>query len=301
MITKPDLSYVALITKDTAAASRLLGGVLGLPMTMLHTGAGQVPVFSVGQSALGLFAPGDPYLDGETRTGVHHIGLHYAGQPPDLPLVGGSRHALGGSDRQGFDPAATAGVRCFATGVLEIARSTPDLIERIDHLGIASADNATATDIFTRAMGLPIESQQTDIEVETAIESFTSDRYGVVYHSRAPRVVGGLRVAFLTAGDCELEFLQNFDASHSAAMQHGAAGNTRQDQGAITKFIVSRGAGLHHVALKSRDIDATLAAVARSGAAVIDQVGRPGSRRALIGFIHPSSFGGVLFHVVQRD
>lgn len=301
MITKPELSYVALITKDTAAASRLLGDVLGLPRTMLDTGMSEVPIFAVGQSALVLFAPGDPYLDGETRTGVHHIGLHYAGQPPDIPLVGGSRHALGGGVRQGFDPTATAGVRCFVTGALNIARGTPDLIERIDHLGIASADNFTAIDIFARAMGLPVESQQTDMEVETAIESFTSDRYGVVYHARAPRVVGGLRVAFLTAGDCELEFLQNFDASHGAAMQHGAAGNTRQDQGAITKFIASRGAGLHHVALKSRDIDATLTAVARSGAAVIDNVGRPGSRRALIGFIHPSSFGGVLFHVVQRD
>ena len=118
---------------------------------------------------------------------------------------------------------------------------------------------------------------------------------------RAPRVAGGLRVAFLTTGDCELEFLQNFDPAHGARLDHGASGNTRQDQGAITKFIGSRGAGLHHVALKSPDINATLAVLASSGATMIDQVGRPGSRRALIGFAHPRSFGGILFHVVQRD
>jgi hypothetical protein len=29
--------------------------------------------------------------------------------------------------------------------------------------------------------------------------------------------------------------------------------------------------------------------------------GRPGSRRALIGFIHPSALGGVLVHFVQRE
>ena len=301
MIAKPNLSYVALVTKDVAAAGRLLGDVLGLPKTMLDAGPAQVPVFAVGQSALALFAPGDTYLDGETRTGVHHIGLDYAGQPPDIATLGGPRPALGEGARQALDPAATAGVRCFVTGPLNVASGTPGLIERIDHLGIASADNSAAVDVFAHRMGLPIESQQTDMEVETAIESFTSDRYGVVYHSRPPRVAGGLRVAFLTTGDCELEFLQNFDASHGAMMQQGAAGNTRQDQGAITKFIATRGAGLHHVALKSRDINATLAAVERSGAAVIDHVGRPGSRRALIGFIHPSSFGGVLFHVVQRD
>jgi hypothetical protein len=150
-------------------------------------------------------------------------------------------------------------------------------------------------------MGLPVESQQTDMEVETAIERFTSDKYGVVYHSRVPRVVGGLRVAFLTAGDCELEFLKNFDPSHGAELRHGAAGNTRQDQGAITKFIAAYGAGLHHVALKTHDIDVTLAAMERAGARMIDRTGRPGSRRARIGFVHPTSFGGVLVHFVERD
>ena len=110
-----------------------------------------------------------------------------------------------------------------------------------------------------------------------------------------------LRVAFLTAGDCELEFLQNFDPSHGAELQHSAAGTTRQDQGAITRYIAAHGAGLHHVALKTPDIDATLTALGAAGARLIDRVGRPGSRRARIGFIHPGSFGGVLFHLVQRE
>lgn len=197
--------------------------------------------------------------------------------------------------------AETVGVRTFLTGPLDIARGGGSLIERIDHVGIASADNQAAIDVFSGRMELPVESQQTDVEVEAAIESFTSDKYGVVYHSRAPRLVGGLRVAFLTAGDCELEFLRNFDPSHRPELRHGAAGNTRQDQGAITKFIASVGAGLHHVALKTPDIDATLAALERSGARMIDRVGRPGSRRGRIGFVHPGSFGGVLFHLVQRD
>ena len=300
-MTAPGLSYVALISSDVGAAQHLLGEVLGLSRTTLRAGQADVPVFAVGRSALALFAPGDAYVEGATRTGVHHIGLDYGGQPPGIATLGGASPALGGGERQALDPAATAGVRCFLTGALDLPQGAPAPIERIDHLGIASADNPAAVDIFARRMGLPIESQQTDMEVETAVESFTSDKYGVVYHARPPRVLGGLRVAFLTAGDCELEFLQNFDPSHGAAMQAGAAGNTRQDQGAITKFIAARGAGLHHVALKSPDINATLARLQGAGAAVIDRTGRPGSRRALIGFIHPASFGGVLFHVVQRD
>jgi hypothetical protein len=43
-----------------------------------------------------------------------------------------------------------------------------------------------------------------------------------------------------------------------------------------------------------------LAALERAGHTLIDRVGRPGSRRARIGFIHPSSFGGVLMHLVER-
>lgn len=79
-------------------------------------------------------------------------------------------------------------------------------------------------------------------------------------------------------------------------------GTTRQDQGAIGRFIAARGPGLHHLALKVADIDATLAALARAGRRLIDPVGRPGSRRARIGFIHPGGgFHGLLVHLVQRE
>ena len=289
----PKLSYVALISRDIQAACHVLKTVLGLPLTYCPTEDGEVPVFTVGQSALALFAPGDSFVDSSTRTGVHHIGLDYG-----EPIRGEGRPGLGAQARTPLDD--TVGVRTFITGELRLPRHDPGVIERIDHLGIASADNQAAIAVFSDRLGLPVESQQTDIEVETAIESFTSDKYGVVYHNRPPRVIGGLRVAFLTAGDCELEFLQNFDPSHGADLRHGSAGNTRQDQGAITKYIAAHGPGLHHVALKTPDIDAALGLLDAAGVRLIDLTGRPGSRRARIGFIHPSSFGGVLFHLVQR-
>jgi catechol 2,3-dioxygenase-like lactoylglutathione lyase family enzyme len=297
-MTEPKLSYVALISRDVAGASRLLGDVLGLRRSVCATEDGDVPVFAAGRAALALFAPGDRFVDGETRTGVHHIGLDFDGL---APVAGAARPGFGGGVRRVLPVTETAGVRVFLASPLEIARDGGSLIERIDHLGIASADNRAAIALFNGRLGLPVESQQTDVEVETALESFSSDKYGVVYHSRAPRVVGGLRVAFLTAGDCELEFLQNFDPSHGTELGHGTAGTTRQDQGAITRFIATQGAGLHHVALKTPDIDGALAALERAGARMIDRIGRPGSRRARIGFVHPSSFGGVLFHLVQRD
>jgi methylmalonyl-CoA/ethylmalonyl-CoA epimerase len=74
----------------------------------------------------------------------------------------------------------------------------------------------------------------------------------------------------------------------------------RIDQGAIARFVASQGRGLHHVAVKSPDIDALLGSMAAAGLPMIDTRGRPGSRRALIGFPHPRALGGVLMHLVQR-
>jgi catechol 2,3-dioxygenase-like lactoylglutathione lyase family enzyme len=308
MSLAPKLSYVALISRDVPAAAKVLGDVLGLARTECSIEKRSIPVFAVGDASLALFESGDPFVQGEERAGLHHIGLTVADldeASKELQRTGISvSNATAGfaeTRRVALDPQGTVGVRTFLVEPFKIKRSSSRWIERIDHLGIASASNQDAITAFTGKIGLPTESQQTDMEIETAIESFTSDKYGVVYHSRSPRVLGGLRVAFLTAGDCELEFLQNFDPSHGAEISHGASGNTRQDQGAITRYIETRGQGLHHIALKSPDINGTLTALGEAGCTMIDLKGRPGSRRALIGFIHPRTFGGVLFHVVQRD
>ena len=112
--------------------------------------------------------------------------------------------------------------------------------------------------------------------------------------------MGGLRVLFVSIGDCELEFLQEFDPHQDRQIEYGHAGTTMQDQGAIGRFVSKRGRGLHHIALKTPDIDSTLAYLTERGRTTIDQVGRPGSRRARIGFLHPKALGGILLHFVER-
>ena len=209
-------------------------------------------------------------------------------------------HDVNGNPQTLLDRVATLGVRTRLGARLDIPNGSGGPVERIDHLGIASADNRAAVELFSERMGFAVESQQTDLEVRTVVESFTSDKYGVVYQNRPPEVVGGLRVTFITAGDCELEFLQNLDPEHEAEIEHGRAGTTKQDQGAITRYIERRGAGLHHLALKTGDIDRTLSALANAGLRMIDQTGRPGSRRARIGFVHPAALGGILLHLVER-
>ena len=266
------------------------------------------PTLQVGRCAINLLPVGEGLTDDMNRPGLHHLGL----RTDDLDATVSAATAagfdtshldvgIGGKPAVALNAAQLGGIRAYLIEAAAPPDCQADAIERIDHIGVASADNAPVLDTFCRRLGFALESQQTDLEVGTAVESFSSDKYGVVRHSRPAEPVGGLRVAFVTVGDCELEFLQNFDPAHDGIVDHGARGTTRQDQGAISRYIASRGAGLHHLALKVRDIDGLLTHLAGAGYEVIDPVGRPGSRRARIGFIHPRSLGGILVHFVERS
>lgn len=304
------LAYVALAVTDVEITANVLEHRFGLGRRDARTPQGRsAPMFGVGESMLAVFASDDPFLGEGANPGVHHIAIA-AAEPEQLVDTLGiaKRKTLAGPGLDGgremrLDAAATCGVRTRFCQALEPVSGGGDLIQRIDHVGVASADNGAATDFFASQLGLTIESTQTDLEVHTAMESFTSDRYGVVYHNRPPQVIGGLRVTFITIGDCELEFLepvaQTGDVQFRDASGPGP-GNTRGDKSAIGRHMDRHGPGLHHLALKIADIDATLAAFSQQGLSMIDVRGRPGSRRARIGFIHPRSLSGVLVHLVER-
>ena len=305
----PNLAYVALALTDVARVADVFERVLGLSPVKHCAGDTTVPLFSVGKTSLALFAADDPFLGGDAVPGVHHIALA-ADDPIELTRSAGisiedlGPSGLDGADRVALQTDETCGVRVHVTSAIAHA-STGEMVERLDHLGIACSDNAAASGVFHDRFGFPVESTQTDIEVHVAMESFTSDKYGVVHHTRSPRTMAGLRVKFITIGDCELEFLQPFDPQPLSAPDHGSSppgpGNTGGDKGVIGRYIARRGPGLHHLALKTPDIDAVLGMLADAGLDMIDTVGRPGSRRARIGFLHPRSLGGLLLHFVQRD
>jgi len=296
----PRLAYLALFLRDTSDVAQVLEASLKLPRVDGEFGPGQRnPAFIVGETALVLYDVDDPSLGEGAQPGLHHAGFDVS-DPAGWAARAGVRSRILDDGAVAVEPEDTRGLR---VRLCRIPRREPvvgSLVERIDHVGVASADNRAAIELFSGRWGFPVESQQTDLEVRTVIESFTSDKYGVVYRSRPPEPVGGLRVAFVTVGDCEFEFLQNFDPSHAAVLNHGQPGTTKQDQGAITRFIERRGAGLHHLALKTPDIDRVLGILADSGLRMIDTVGRPGSRRARIGFVHPAALGGLLLHFVER-
>jgi len=298
------IAYVALVSSDPAAAADVCERHFGLPRADLPSPAGTVPVFALGRGALALFPPGHPLVGDAERPCVHHIGLAVSDLDAAAERAGTQSvpaTGLGGRPIRRFPREAANGVRVVLTEPLGLTPRSGGPVERLDHVGVASRDVGEDEALFSGRLGFPVESRQTDMEVSMAVESFTSDKYGVVYHTRPPEPVGGLRVTFITVGDCELEFLANFDPRQAGEVDHGRAGTTRQDQGAIARYVASRGRGLHHFALKVRDIDALLSGMAAAGLPMIDTRGRPGSRRARIGFPHPRALGGVLMHAVQRE
>ena len=61
---------------------------------------------------------------------------------------------------------------------------------------------------------------------------------------------------------------------------------TREDS-PVAKYLANKGEGLHHVAYRVDDCAHALDAVKASGARVIDEAPRPGSRGTTVAFIHP--------------
>ncbi len=74
-----------------------------------------------------------------------------------------------------------------------------------------------------------------------------------------------------------------------------------RDDSPVAKYLAKNGEGLHHVAYRVENCAETLDAVKASGARVIDEVPRPGSRGTIVAFVHPKSSFGTLIELVQES
>jgi methylmalonyl-CoA epimerase len=92
-----------------------------------------------------------------------------------------------------------------------------------------------------------------------------------------------VRVAMLPAGEARIELLEPTAADSP-----------------IAKFLAKRGAGLHHVALKTNDLEGAVERLKREGARLVTdeiQIGAEGYRYV---FVHPKSAGGVLLELIEE-
>lgn len=93
-----------------------------------------------------------------------------------------------------------------------------------------------------------------------------------------------VRVAMLPIGETRIELLEP----------------TSEDS-PISKFLVKRGGGIHHIAVEVDDIKAALSQLKAKGMRLIDESPRIGAEGCLVAFVHPASAGGVLLELVQTN
>ena len=69
----------------------------------------------------------------------------------------------------------------------------------------------------------------------------------------------------------------------------------------IAKYIEKNGEGIHHIALRTPDIEGAIAGVLDADLRMIDAQPRAGAGGAEIAFVHPKSTGGVLLEFCKRS
>jgi methylmalonyl-CoA/ethylmalonyl-CoA epimerase len=126
----------------------------------------------------------------------------------------------------------------------------------LDHIGIAvrSIDEA---EIYT-ALGLAIDEIE---RVQTQ----------------------GVKAAFLSVGDANLELLEPLSADSPVA-----------------KFIEKRGEGIHHICLRVDNIEEHLARLKARGFRLINEAPVPGAHGCRVAFLHPAAGNGVLIELSEK-
>jgi methylmalonyl-CoA/ethylmalonyl-CoA epimerase len=118
-------------------------------------------------------------------------------------------------------------------------------------------------------------------EIDAALPYYTSVlKLALVHRETVPEQ--GVEAALLDIGDSHIELVAPLGPETGVA-----------------KFLAKRGSGLHHLAYRVEDIDATLATLAAEGTRLIDASPRIGIRGSKVAFLHPASTGGVLTEIVQ--
>lgn len=134
------------------------------------------------------------------------------------------------------------------------------MFTRIDHVGVAVADLAAATEFYARTFGLRAVHEEANEEQ-------------------------GVREAMLAVGNGEsrLQLLAPL----------------RPDS-PIARFLDRRGPGIQHLAYEVDDVRAAARVLAERGMRLLYDEPRRGTAGSLVNFVHPADAGGILVELVQH-
>ena len=306
---RAELGLVVLSAHDVDSVVRFFRDALAMPLSSRELGDGLKPVFTLGQLELAVLRVGDPYLDTPGVSGIDHVrfdvpdvaefakanGLKVSASTPgrdephylslDMRSTCNVSIRLSNAPGEGLD----AGNEPAGAGVVA-AQQSPRA-----RLYVATDAPPALEQVFIHKLGCKVLQRQTAVTVKQVTESFVSDKYGAVVHSRPPAIDGGVSTIHLDAGRCQLALLSKYEAVPAVPNRAGDRGNL----GAQNRELVDKGtgglsSGTTFLCLLVSNLEAELARLEAAGWRVSDQPTNAGDWAAPARFIDPAHFGGGL-------
>src|SRR5690606_11032356 len=125
-------------------------------------------------------------------------------------------------------------------------------------------------------IGIAVHSIEKSLPFYTEVLKFTYIKSETVEKQ-------GVKVAFIDAHNCKIELLEPIN-------QHSP----------VYRFLQKRGEGIHHIALKTDQIQEKIEQLQNGGIRMIDTEPKKGANGADIAFLHPSSTFGVLWELCHK-
>jgi methylmalonyl-CoA/ethylmalonyl-CoA epimerase len=118
-------------------------------------------------------------------------------------------------------------------------------------------------------------------DMDTAL-AFYRDALGLEMTERREVPEEGVEIAFLPAGEGEIELLEPLN-----------------EESSVANFLEKRGEGLHHVCLAVEDIEAAMVQLKAAGARLLSKEPRVDVHGTRYIFVHPRSAHGVLLELYE--
>ena len=93
----------------------------------------------------------------------------------------------------------------------------------------------------------------------------------------------GVNTAFFRSGDTKIELLE-----------------ATSEASPISKYIVKKGEGMHHIAFEVENIEAEMKRLAALGFQLLNEHPKNGADNKLVCFLHPKTTNGVLIELCQE-
>jgi methylmalonyl-CoA/ethylmalonyl-CoA epimerase len=93
----------------------------------------------------------------------------------------------------------------------------------------------------------------------------------------------GVNTAFFRIGESKIELLESI-----------------RPEGVISKFVNSRGEGLHHVAFAVDNLEDEINRLEAAGFEFINKIPRPGADNKMVCFVHPKDTNGLLVELCME-